>query len=263
MCIRDRIIGAVDNYKDSLPERIKDLINNYEDGVPLEKLIELDKIETEVSKVTEETLEDDISLQKKLVSDYLRRTTKFSDAKITKVVDGYEDSGELEDEAKTSLTELKAFVATEKEQEKKNTEKQAKMAEEARKRDLIALEEKVKTTTEIIPGIKMNEKVKKNLFASMTTPVGYDQSGRPVNRIVAARMENPIEFEMRLHYIFEITKGVTDFSKLAEKGKRDTTETFEKAINELDTTKFEEQEKPVLGRKSQDFMKGLNKVFKI
>ena len=257
------IIGAVDNYKESLPERIKDLINNYEDGVPLEKLIELDKIEVEVAKVTEETLEEDTSLQKKLVGDYLRRTTKFSDAKITKVIDGYEDSGELEDEAKTSLTELKTLVVAEKEAEKKNNERQAKEAEIARKRDLQALEEKVKTTNEIIPGMPMNEKIKKNLFASMTTPVGYDQSGRPVNRIVAARMDNPVEFEMKLHYLFEITKGFTDFTKLSEKGKNDTAKSFEKAISELDNTKFEEQEKPVLGKKSDDFLKSLGKVYKI
>lgn len=257
------IIGAVDNYKESLPDRIKDLINNYEDGVPLEKLLELDKIEVEVAKVTEETLEEDTSLQKKLVGDYLRRTTKFSETKIAKVIDGYEDSGELEEEAKTSLTELKTLVVAEKEAEKKNSEKQAKLAEETRKRDLQALEEKVKTTNEIIPGMKLNEKVKKNLFASMTTPVGYDQTGRPVNRIVAARMENPVEFEMKLHYLFEITKGFTDFTKLSEKGKNDTAKSFEKAISELDNTKFEEQEKPILGKKSEDFLKSLGKVYKI
>lgn len=259
----NEIIGAVENYKESLDPRVKHLINNIEDGVPFEKLLELDKIETDVAKVTDETLEEDTSLQKKLVGDYLRRTTKFSDTKITKIVDGYEDSGELEDEAKTSLIELKSLVESEKEQAKKATERQMKEAETQRKHDLQALEERVKATKEIIPGITINERVKKNLFASMTTPVGYDQSGRPVNRIVAARMENPVEFEMKLHYLFEITKGFSDFSKLADKGRKDTTETFEKAISQLDNTKFETDDTKPLGKKSEDFMKGLSKVFKI
>lgn len=257
------IIGAVDNYKDSLPERIKDLINNYEDGVPLEKLIELDKIETDIAKVTEDTLEEDSSLQKKLVSDYLRRTTKFSEAKISKVVDGYEDSGELEDEAKSALGELKTFVSSEKDREKKNAERQSKETEEMRKRELAALQDKVKTTAEIIPGIKLNDKVKQNLFSSMTTPVGYDQAGRPVNRIVAARMDNPVEFEIKLHYLFEITKGFTDFSKLAEKGKKDTVDTFEKAISQLDSNKFEETDPHRNASKSSDFMKAVSKTFRI
>jgi hypothetical protein len=258
------IMGAVNSYKDSLPDRIKNLINNYEEGIPLEKLLELDHIETDVSKVTDEKLEDDVPLQKKLVSDYLKRTTKFSETKISKLVDGYEDAGELEEEAKSSLTELKSFVDTEKAKELKTVEKQKVDNERQRKEDLLALQEKVKSTNEIIPGLKLNDKIKSNVLASMTTPVGYDQTGRPVNKIVAARMDNPVEFEIKLHYLFEVTKGFTDFSKLAEKGKKDATKSFEAAVSELDNTKFEESgETKQLGRKSTDFLKSLEKVYKI
>lgn len=260
----EEIVGAVDSYKESLPERIKHLINNYEEGIPLEKLLELDKIETDVAKVTEETLEEDVTLQKKLVADYLKRTTKFSDTKITKLVDGYEDSGELEDEAKASLTELKSLVTTEKEKEKRNVEVQRREAEEQRKRDLVNLQEKVKTTDEIIPGLKLNEKVKNNVFASMTTPVGYDQAGRPVNKIVAARMENPVEFEIKLHYLFEVTKGFTDFSKLSEKGKKDASKSFEQAVDNLDKSSFEDASTTTASKKkTNDFFKTLEKTFKI
>jgi hypothetical protein len=259
------IMTAVDMYKDTLPPRVKDLINNYEEGIPFEKLLDIDKIETEVSKITEEKLEEDVSLQKKIVSDYLKRTTKFSDTKITKLVDGYEDAGELEDESKNSLTELKNLVETEKKKELQAVEQQRVAGEAQRKKDLISLQEKVKSTNEIIPGIKLNEKVKNNVFASMTTPVGYDQGGRPVNKIVAARMENPVEFEIKLHYLFEITKGFTDFTKLAEKGKKDASKSFEAAVSELDgSNEFEQgEETKVLGKKSSDFLKSLEKVYKI
>jgi hypothetical protein len=261
----NEIIGAVDGYKESLPDRIKNLINNYEDGVPFEKLLELDKSETDIAKVTTESIEDDVSLQKKLVIDYLKRTTKFSDSKITKVVNDYEDKGELEDEAKTSYDELKTMVAKQKEDEVKSVANQRKLDEDNRKKELIALQEKVKTTTEIIPGMKLNDKVKSSVFASMTTPVGYDQNGRAVNRIVAARMENPIEFEMKLHYLFEITKGFTDFTKLAEKGKKDASKQFEEAVSEMDNMHYEEHEKGAepLKSKSLDFLKGLSKTYKI
>jgi hypothetical protein len=259
------IMGAVDSYKESLPDRIKHLINNYEEGIPLEKLLELDKIETDVARLTPEKLEEDVSLQKKLVSDYLKRTTKFSETKISKLVEGYEDSGELEDEAKTSLDELKSLVETEKAKEIKEVGKQKEQAEKQRKEDLVSLQEKVKTTKEIIPGLPLNEKIRGSVFSSMTTPVGYDQTGRPVNRIVAARMENPVDFEIKLHYLFEVTKGFTDFSKLAEKGKKDATKAFESAVSELDNTNFEEGSKdsPVLGKKSVDFLKSLEKTYKL
>ena len=258
------IMTAVDMYKESLPPRVKDLINNYEEGISFEKLLELDKIDTDVAKITEEKLEEDVSLQKKIVGDYLKRTTKFSDTKISKLVDGYEDSGELEDEAKTSLTELQSLVDSEKKKELASIDQQRKAEDAQRKRDLTALQEKVKSTNEIIPGIKLNDKTKNNIFASMTTPVGYDQSGRPVNKIVAARMDNPVEFEIKLHYLFEVTKGFTDFSKLAEKGKRDATKSFEAAVAEIDNANPQEEgETKVLGKKSSDFLKSLEKVYKI
>jgi hypothetical protein len=261
----EEIVGMVNNYKESLPPRIKHLINNYEEGISFEKLLDLDKVETDISKVTPKTLEEDVTLQKKLVGDYLKRTTKFSDTKISKLVDGYEDSGDLEDEAKTSLTELKSLVESEKKNELAEIERQKVEGEAQRKKDLITLQEKVKATNEIIPGLKLNEKIKGTVFSSMTTPVGYDQVGRPVNRIVAARMENPVEFEIKLHYLFEVTKGFTDFSKLAEKGKRDATKSFETAVSQLDNTNFEEGEKTPkeLGKKGEDFLKSLHKVYKL
>jgi len=261
----EEILGAVDMYKDSLPPRIKAFINNYEDGVPLDKLVQFDKTETEIDSLTAEKLEDDASLQKKVVGDYLRKTTKFSDSRINRMVEGYEDSGELEEEAKSSLVELKTMIASEKAEELKQIQYNRKVEEDTRKRDLTVLEDRIRTTKEIIPGLQVSDKVKKNMFASMTQPVGYDQHGRPVNRIVAARMDNPVEFEMKLHYLFEITKGFTDFNKIAEKGRKDASKQFEEAVSSLDNQHTEETEsnaKP-LARKSLDFLKGLEKTYKL
>lgn len=259
------ILGAVDMYKDSLPPRVRDLINNYEDGVSFEKLLELDRTSVTIETLDNNKVEDDTDLQKQLVTDYLKRTTKFNDKKIEKMVDSMEDSGELEDEAKSSLVELKAIIEKEKEHEKKAVQLQQKQMEEARRQELTALHEKIRTTQEIIPGIKVNDKVRQTVLTSMTQPVGYDQTGRPVNRIVAARMENPIEFEMKLHYLFELTKGFKDFSKLAEKGRKDASRQFEEAVEDLDRTIDGgiETKSPTLGNKSRDFLKGLEKTFKI
>jgi len=44
-----------------------------------------------------------------------------------------------------------------------------------------------------------------------------------------------MEFEIKLHYLFEITKGFSDFSQLVEKGKKDTIKEFEEAISKTDT----------------------------
>jgi len=77
-------------------------------------------------------------------------------------------------------------------------------------------------------------------------------------------MENPVEFELKLHYLFEVTKGFTDFSKLTEKGKKDATKSFEAAVSDLDKETYEGTEQiKTLGKKSSDFLKSLEKTYKL
>ena len=231
----NEIIGAVEMYKETLPSRVKDLINNYEEGVPLEELLKIDKEEVQTLSLDEDKIKEDISLQKKTVRDYLKKTSKFSDKKIDNQIQYYEDSGELEEEALNAAAELKELIQTEKTQAVEQAKQKEKMIQEQARAELANLNKRVQEATEIIPGLKLNDRVKSELIKSMTVPAGKDKNGNPVNRIVAARMENPMEFEIKLHYLFEITKGFSDFSKLVEKGKKDTIKEFEEAISKTDT----------------------------
>lgn len=230
----DEIVGAVEYYKDSLPERIKNLINNYEEGVPLERLLEIDRNEISLENISEDKVREDISIQKEMMTTYLKKTTKFSESKIKTLIERYEDSGELEEEALTAVGELKELASKEKEEATKEAQRMQKEQQERANKELAELNKLIQGTEEIIPGMKLNTKVKNDLVKSLTTPVGRDQNGNPVNRIVAARMENPLDFEIKLHYLFEITKGFKDFSKLVEKGKKDSIREFEEAATKLE-----------------------------
>lgn len=258
----DEIIGAVEYYKESLPERVKNLIENYEEGVPLERLLEIDKNEIEIGSISEDKLREDISLQKEMVKTYLKKTTKFSEAKIKTMIERYEDSGELEDEAVSATGELKEITSKEREESVKEAQRQQKLGQERADKELAELNKKIQGTEEIIPGMKLNTKIKNDLIKSLTTPVGKDQNGNPVNRIVAARMENPLEFEIKLHYLFEITKGFKDFSKLVEKGKKDSIKEFEEAATRLD--KSTEGTYQSTDKKQTDkFINSITKTFNI
>lgn len=230
----DEIIGAVNYYKESLPERVKALINNYEEGVPLEKLLEIDRNEVDLNSVSDDSVKEDVDLQKKMVESYLKKTSKFSEKKIKSMIQYYEDSGELETEALSATEELRELVSKEKEDSVKEAKMAQQHAQEQAQKELAELNKKIQGMEEIIPGMKINNKVKNDLVKSLTTPVGKDMNGNPVNRIVAARMENPLDFEIKLHYLFDITKGFKDFSKLVEKGKKDSIKEFEDAAGRLD-----------------------------
>src|SRR5690606_16370647 len=61
------IYSGIEGYKESLPEDVKKLINGYEAGVPLEKLIELNKQNFSISSIKDEDLESNENIQKDIV----------------------------------------------------------------------------------------------------------------------------------------------------------------------------------------------------
>jgi len=232
----DEVFGLVEEYKSSLPDRLKTLIDNYEEGVPFEKLLELDRNKTNILSIDKDTLLEDTDLQKNVVKEYLKKTTKFTDKKIDSLIEKYEDSGDLESEAESNYDELKSLLDEDERLAKEAAEKERKSADAERTRTITELNKKITESKEIIPGLPLNDGLRKAVFASLTTPAGKDQNGNPLNRIVVARMDNPLEFEIKLHYLFEVTKGFTDFSKITDKAKKDTSKEFEEAIERLDKT---------------------------
>ena len=78
----NEIVGAVEMYKETLPDRVKDLINNYEEGVPLEQLLKLDKEELQVLSLDEDKIKEDISLQKETVRNFVGACAIYMSLKI-------------------------------------------------------------------------------------------------------------------------------------------------------------------------------------
>ncbi len=146
----EEIIGAVEYYKDSLPDRVKNLINNYEEGVPLDKLLEIDRTEVEVEKISEDTIKEDVDLQKKMVETYLKKTSKFSEKKIKNMIQYYEDSGELESEALSATSELKDLIVKEKEQLVEEAKVEQQRAQQQAQKELAELNKKIQDMDEII-----------------------------------------------------------------------------------------------------------------
>ena len=156
-----------DEWKDSLPPIIKEVINNYEEGVPLDELIYSKSREMEYNAVDEEDLGKSDALQKKLVSDWLY-TQEFSDEEIDSKLKKYEDALILEDEAKTALKKLKAYEAKYQEQLKYDTERKKMAAQEQYNQMLKQVENDIMSSEEIIPGIQLSKEEKKKVYEAYT-----------------------------------------------------------------------------------------------
>jgi len=212
--VGNEISLGVKAYKDSLPRTIKDMIENYEENVPLDKLINVKSRQIEIKNVDEDNLRDDTSKQKKIISDFLR-LKGFKETKIDSMVAKYEEIGELFDESKEALTELKEHYTKEEERIRKQAQADKKASEDNAVKVLESIKGTIDKTMEIIPGTLLNKQVKDKIYESMTDIIDYTDRGVPVNNIIKIRSKDPVKFDIILNYLasFGVFEGKWDTLK--------------------------------------------------
>jgi hypothetical protein len=224
--IQDEIKEGVEDYKNSLPDVIKQLADAYEDGVPLSEMLQLKDEQIILANIDEESLtgdEADVELQKSLYRTYLKVTTKYSDAKIEKMIDTSEGLDELGNEAVEALKELKILNAQEEERIKAEAKAQKIKDAEIQKETLKKVEDLTKT--EIFTGIKLTEKEQKELYSQMTKPAGVTKEGQAYSKVAEVRSKDPLKFETMLNFL--VMKGVFD-GDLSSLTKKSTTSAIKK-----------------------------------
>ncbi len=232
--MRKEIVSEVETYKESLPQEIKQLIDGYEAGVPFDKILNIKSKQIELSNVTDEQLVEDADLQRKVVEEYYKKTTKFSEDKIKKNIKMLEDLGDLEDEAKNANSELKNIAKEEERLAMERAAEQKKQAEQAYKDAINQANEIIEKADELVPGLKVTKALKEKIKNNITIPVGYDQNGNPISKLADHFSKNPIESEIMLNYLFEVTSGFKDFSIFGKPTKSKVLSELERAAKNLD-----------------------------
>ncbi len=227
----------VDDYKSQLPAEIKFLADNWEEGVPLNELINIKSNQLRYSKVTDEKLEESIDTQKAVYAEYLRKTTKYSEAKIEKEVTRLVDLDDIQDEAKEALVELKKFEAEAEETLKKETKKQREIRVEENAKTIKQYEKVVKETKEVIPGLRLSEKEQLDVLNKIVNPIGVNGYGEPVSYISDLRSEDPYAFDLAVTYLATLTtdkktgKAFSDWSKIVKVGETKAVKGLESVLN--------------------------------
>lgn len=188
----------VQEWKDSLPPEIADLINNYEEGVPFDELLQIKSNQIRLDSITEESLEDNIDLQKNLVKNFYQGKG-FTEAKIEKMVSKALELDELEDEAKEALTELKEIEGKKLESTKLAQKQRELENQKAYTESINRLNTTINEVKEIIPGVKIDDKTKKELFNMITKPA-ETREGQAISQVMLLREKNPLDFELKLNY---------------------------------------------------------------
>lgn len=230
---RENRVGLemVDDYKNQVPPLIKHLMDNWEEGVPLNELVNIKSNQIKYSAISDEKLEESVDTQKSVYAEYLRKTTKMSEAKIEKEITRLVDLDELKDESKEVLIELKKFEVEAEETLRKETKAEQERRKVENAKTVKNYEKVVSETKEIIPGLKLAEKEQKDVLNKIINPIGIDGFGNPVSYIANLRNEDPYRFDTAITYLASITKGFTDWSKITKAGETKATKSLENVLN--------------------------------
>lgn len=255
--------ASIEQYKESLDPRVKWLQDNIEQGVPLETLLQMDKDKITYSSIDEESLSGNSELQKTIVRDFYKRTTKFSDERIQKEINRLDDLGELDNESKSYLSELKSLLSEEEQLIIQQAQAQQAAALKAQEEVVTNFKKTLESTVEVIPGVPLTNIVKDKVWKIMTTPVAKDQYGNDINAIGKHKMENPIDFELKLAAIYEYTKGFTDFSVFNNSAKKTAIKELEQAAGRMDLQKSSTStNNPRMPKTSAELLKGMQAFMK-
>tara|TARA_R110002020_G_scaffold29265_8_gene92500 strand:- start:638 stop:1786 length:1149 start_codon:yes stop_codon:yes gene_type:complete len=233
--VQDSVNSGVEAYKNDLPPVIKDLVNNYEDNVPLKDLINTKSREIQYSTITEEAIDDNVDLQKALIAEDLKNRG-YTEEKISKRLDLFESNDVLVNEAKDAQ---KALVNVEKyhqEQLKKQTEQDKELAAKKNEENLSNIKKNIGELKEIIPGINLNDNSRENIYKSMTSVVETDTNGRPMNAVMKTRTEDPLKFETTLHYLHSLGVFDGDWSKIRNVSKSNAMKELTDKLNNNTST---------------------------
>jgi hypothetical protein len=255
----NEILSGVEQYKASLPEPVRRVLDNYEDGVPLETMLQIDRERARYISYKDIDLESE-DVQRELVRDYLARTTKFSKEKIEREITRLGDLQELEDEARTVLPELIALQDEIEASVREQAKEQQRVMEEQRLQELESLRTTIEGTSEIVPGIKLSDTLRQKIYKNLTTPVAYAENGQPLNRLGLYRSKNPVQTEIVLNYIFEATNEFRDWGVFSKGAKKAVVQEIEAAARNLDAKQSRAGNNPIFHKteKTKKFLDNID-----
>lgn len=202
-------------------------------GVPLTDLAKAKDNEAALATITPEALQEDSELAKRIIyQDYINQG--ISEDRASKLLKRVVDSGEdaLLEDATESLGSLREFekrqIDVRKEQYKEQQKLEAKQQEELDTR----VKDKIYNSEELLKGLKLNKAIKDKVYTSMTEIVGKNENGVLENKLMRERRENPIEFDTKLYYLYELTNGFKDFTKISNTTRSSAISDLERSMRQ-------------------------------
>jgi len=263
--LQDKEVKTVDDLTTLLKEEINNQVKDYlvekvgeqgyealEKGVSLSEYQQYNTDLQTLDKINEDTLKENPELAKEVIlQDYIAQG--LSQAKAERLLEKIIDLGDesLLEDATESLSSLKAIqerklqeIAIQREKEQIEAQRRVEKIDNDLKNAVYNSEEYVKGLG------KVDKSIQDRVYKSITNVVGKSPQGVAENKLMQHRRENPIEFDVKLYYLYEMTNGFEDFSKI---NKASETKAADKLAKVLRKTKFDTSGAPTYAQDDQSY----------
>ena len=192
-----------------MPAKMRTQFQLFMDGLDEDSASDIGSKLVDYSNVTKEDLESNPAKAEQLYRELLK-TKGFSNEKINKYVERARDLDELADEGLEAAQSLNQEAQKQIEIKKQEEQYIAQKRQQEASQRLQALKAAIINTPEIFKGVALTDKMKDQLYKSMTETVAYDENKQPLNKVAALSRKNPEAFRMQLHYLTELGLFNTD-----------------------------------------------------
>lgn len=240
-------IKTVDDFTTVLKKEI-DLqtqlkVDEYLSNLDLDAIGQSRKANIELDKMDEDYFKDNLEIAKNIIlEDYINQGLSEDRAKkmLRKTIDLGEDV--LIEDALESKDSLKAFNERKEAFELERYNENQKLQKLEQDKIDNQIKQFIFDSKEVIKGIPNTKVISDKVFKSMTEVVSKNpQTGELENKFMSQRSKNPIEFDTKMYYLYELTNGFQDLTKIKTNATSTATKNLEKILRK---TKFEDNGTP-------------------
>lgn len=214
---------AKQEWIDNLDNQSQGLLSHIVNGGNIEDFVQV--AANDYSKYTDDSLDANELLQEKLVKDYYKKTTQWSDDKINKFITKHKDLDELAEEAKFALGKMKDIQSKEQESLHKQTLERRKQNDALIKQRIDTLSKTIDNVDNFI-GVKVTPKLRKTI-----------KSNALENKTFAKINQNVDKYNVNLSILDALGLLDGDPSNITKLLESKATKEVKKKITDVDFTK--------------------------
>lgn len=253
--INNTKIESVDDFTEAFKKEL-DIqaavkLEEYLSNIDVQSIAQSQQMISNLESINETHLAENIELAKNIIyQDYLNQG--LDDKKAVRLLNRLIDLGDdaIIEDATESLGSLKEFENRKIAREKEAYQERIQQQKEAADKFDADIKKIVFEKTDLINGFKPTKALQEKVYKSINEIVGKSPDGEFENKFMRDRRMNPLEFESRMYFFYELTNGFQDYSKLTSSAKSSAVKDLEKVARK---TTIKDNGTPLWAQDSQSY----------